>query len=222
MREAYENYEYHVIYHAVHNFCVVDLSSFYLDIVKDRLYCEAHDGLKRRSAQTAMYYVLDSIVRLLAPILAYTAEEIWQFMPHHAAADRESVLFNEMPCVNPAWELSAEDVEKWEKLLSVRESVNQALERARAEKRIGKPLEARVTLSCGEEMASFLSQFQGKLEEYFIVSSVTLQKGEGELSVSVERVGGEKCPRCWNYADTIGQDKAHPALCARCAGVVSE
>jgi isoleucyl-tRNA synthetase len=221
VREAYENYEYHVIYHAIHNFCVVDLSNFYLDVIKDRLYCESHDGLKRRGAQTAMYWVLDAMVRMLAPILAYTSEEIWQFMPHHAKADRESVLFNAMPETNPAWELPEETAANWEKLLSVRERVNLSLERARADKLIGKPLEARVTLSCGPEMLSFLKSFEDKLSDLFIVSGVALKPGDGELDVSVERISGEKCPRCWMYASTIGHDPGHPELCARCADVVS-
>lgn len=228
--DAYDAYEYHVLYHTVHNFCVVDMSSFYLDIIKDRLYTEQADGLKRRSAQTAMYLILDAVTRLLAPILAYTTEEIWSFMPHLASHDTESVLFNRMPEYNEAY-VDAAMAEKWDKIIAIRADVLKALEEARAAKVIGQSLAADITIYADETTKAFLEGIQNELATIFIVSRVALKDMAdadskavaGELvKTMVAPAAGEKCERCWIYEDTIGQDSAHPTLCARCAGVVSQ
>ena len=227
---AYDSYEYYVLYHAVHNFCVVDMSSFYLDIIKDRLYTEEANGLKRRSAQTAMYRILDTLARLLAPILAYTTEEIWSYLPHLASHDTESVLFNRMPEYDAQL---ADDAlaEKWDKVIVIRADVLKALEEARAEKVIGQSLAADVTVYADEKTKAFLSEMKDELATIFIVSRVALADLEdaSEGAVSGELVktlvapaAGEKCERCWIYTDDIGSDAAHPTLCARCAGVVSK
>ncbi len=227
---AYDSYEYYVLYHAVHNFCVVDMSSFYLDIIKDRLYTEEANGLKRRSAQTAMYRILDTLARLLAPILAYTTEEIWSYLPHLASHDTESVLFNRMPEYDAQL---ADDAlaEKWDKVIAIRADVLKALEEARAEKVIGQSLAADVTVYADEKTKAFLSEMKDELATIFIVSRVALadlaDAPEGAVSgelvkTLVAPAAGEKCERCWIYTDDIGNDATHPTLCARCAGVVSK
>jgi isoleucyl-tRNA synthetase len=231
VRAAYDRYEYHVIYHSIHNFCTVDMSNIYMDIIKDRLYCDPKDSHTRRSAQSAMYQILDALVRLIAPILAFTSEEIWAAMPHGKAADAESVLFNAMPEPNPAYAFAAGQEEKWEKLLALRTDVNKALELARTEKIVGKPLDAEVTLyldSTGEE--NFKSIRDENLKELFIVSKVTIAAGGGtgytaqEFSGAVIEIKASeepKCSRCWTHDTHVGENAAHPELCPRCASAVS-
>ena len=218
VQKAYNDYEFHIIYHAVHNFCAVDMSSFYLDIIKDRLYCEAPDGLLRRSAQTVIFAVLDSLVRMIAPILSFTAEEIWGFMPHQSDVDFRSVFLNDMPGENTDWTLDQATTQKWDRLIALREKVNMALEQARSDKLIGKPLEAAVTLTCDEKNLTFLSPLQGELASLFIVSGVILKPGSSDgCGVSVARSPGVKCPRCWMYfSGEEGQ------LCPRCSEIVSQ
>ena len=130
VRASYDRYEYHTIYHGIHNFCAVDMSNFYLDIIKDRLYCDGTNSFSRKSAQSAIYLILDGIVRLIAPILAFTSEEIWSAMPHSIRDDTESVLYNDMPEPNPAYDFAPGEESKWEKLLGLRTDVNKALELA--------------------------------------------------------------------------------------------
>ncbi|MDR0446299.1 MAG: isoleucine--tRNA ligase, partial [Oscillospiraceae bacterium] len=146
VRSSYEKYEYHPIYHGIHNFCAIEMSSFYFDIIKDRLYCDGHDSPSGRSARSAIYIILSALTRMLAPILAFTAEEIWAAMPHATGDDAESVLFNDMPAAKADYELDTATEGKWERLLALRGAVNKALELARAEKTVGKPLDAEVTL----------------------------------------------------------------------------
>ena len=164
VNEAYEAMDFHIVYHAIHNFCVVDMSNFYLDITKDRLYCEKADGVKRRAAQTTLYRILDALTRMLAPILAFTAEEIWSYMPHKSTDDAESVLFNEM-----YRELSVETDDafhaKWELAYAVRDDVQKALELKRAENLIGKSLEAKVTLHCEGALYDSLKDMKDQLAE---------------------------------------------------------
>ena len=227
---AYESFEYHLIYHAVYNFCVVDMSNFYLDVIKDRLYAEKSDGLKRRSAQTAMYLVLEGLVKLLAPILAFTSEEVWETMPHRAADDRENILFNQMPKVEEQYENAALE-EKWDRILAVRDDVKKALELARNEKVIGASLDAKVTICCQENF-DFLKPLQEELRTAFICSELEICQGAGEenaftgelsdLKITVEPASGEKCERCWIYSQTVGENPEHPHLCSRCAEIVSE
>lgn len=226
--KGYETYEYHTIYQAVHKFCVVDMSNVYLDVIKDRLYVEKAGSKERTSAQSAMYLILHALTRLLAPALCFTAEEIWGFMPHLASDDTESVLFNQMPKVEPAYHDQALE-EKWEKILTIREDVKKALEMERAEKTIRASLEAKVTLYCDGELYDFAKSIEESLPTIFIVSQVAICKSEGEgfhgescegLIVKVTKAEGEKCERCWVYSDTVGSDSEHPTLCARCAAIL--
>ena len=231
--EAYDKYEFHVVSHAINDFCVVELSSFYLDIIKDRLYCEERDSLQRRSAQTALWMILDSMTKMFAPILAFTCDEIWQAMPHRAADDKRNVVLNVMNEPFAAYELGDEELRVWDKLIAVRGDVNGVLENARAAKRIGKPLEAAVTLSAeSDEAAETLREIEGmNLAELFIVSRCliapdaaddTAVTGEGVnvpgLRVRVTEAPGTKCPRCWMHAE---RPDPETGLCPRCAAVVA-
>ena len=228
---GYEEYEFHTAIHSVHNFCVVEMSNFYLDIIKDRLYCETADSTKRRSGQTAIYYVLDGIVRLIAPILAFTSNEVWLSMPHKSSDDSLHIMLNDMPSVNPEWELSEEDSLYWSLSLKLREDVNKALELARADKHIGKPLEAHVTLYISPEAEENFSKISSQpLEQLFIVSDVTVLKGEGEgykgelfpgAAIAVSPSANPRCVRCWTHSASVGESHEHPELCARCAAAVS-
>jgi isoleucyl-tRNA synthetase len=231
VRSAYDRYEYHAIYHGVHNFCAVEMSSFYLDVIKDRLYCDGTASRSRRSAQSAIFTILDGLVRLLAPILAFTAEEIWAAMPHRTGDDTESVLFNDMPDFNPALVLAPEREAKWETLLALRADVNKALELARAEKVVGKPLDAEVTIYLDEEGAKAFEAIKDEnLSQLFIVSKVTVTQGAGTGYAAQEYKGAvidvaassaPKCVRCWVHDEQVGENAEHPELCPRCASAIS-
>ena len=227
VRAAYDSYEFHGVIHAIHNFCVVDMSNFYLDVIKDRLYCD--DGLSRLSAQTAIYRILDSLVRMLAPVLCFTADEIWHAMPHAAGDDERNVVLNDMPEYDSALTFTDAEAIKWEKIIVVRDDVNKALEQARGSKLIGKPLEAKVTITASENAKEFLDGCGQDLAKLFIVSAVDVQTGEGEgdsyealggVKIAVSHMEGEKCERCWIYDPTVGSNAEHPTLCARCASVL--
>ena len=228
-REAYEDYEFHVIYHAVSDFCTVELSKLYIDITKDRVYTEAADSKARRSAQTAMYYIISSLTRLVAPLLAFTAEEIWQSMPHKASDKKQSVFLNEMPAFDEALTFP-EVTARYNELLTLRESVMKALELARAEKRIGKSLDAKVTVFAeGDADYALLSRFEQELPTLFIVSQVELVKAaapesavldESPVGVLVEAAEGEKCDRCWNFTKQPYRDDEQGCLCPRCRQVL--
>ena len=229
VREAYERYEFHAVYRSVYNFCVVDLSNFYLDIIKDRIYCEGADSRLRRSAQTALYTILDGMTRLIAPILAFTSDEIWAAMPHSAGVDGESVLLNDMPAYDPALALSQAAAERWEKLLSVRDAVNKALENARNAGVFKKAQDTEITISVAEQKdAGFLNGVD--LAALCIVSkaTATTQAVEGEraedclipCTIAVAFSQAPKCVRCWNHDEGVGADHDHPELCPRCAAVV--
>ena len=227
-RNAYMGYEYHTVSHAINDFCVVELSSFYLDIIKDRLYCEEKDGLRRRSAQSALFLILDAMAKLFAPILAFTCDEIWQAMPHRSTDDTRNVLLNQMPENFDTYALDDATMEKWNVIMKLRQDVNGVLEKARADKRIGKALEAHVTLSTQDE-ALKASCTDVNLAEICIVSSCTWDQPEDgaevasgvnfpALTIGVSEAKGEKCPRCWMHslnADANG-------LCPRCAAVVAK
>ena len=231
---AYDNYEFHVVSHAINDFCVVELSSFYLDIIKDRLYCEERNSLKRRSAQTALWLILDSMTKMFAPILAFTCDEIWQAMPHRAGDDGRNVVLNVMNAPFEAYALSDEELARWDRLIALRGDVNLVLESARAAKRIGKPLEAAVTLRVKSESArESLRAVEGmNLAELFIVSQcLVAEDGEDEadavtgegvnvpgLSVAVKEAPGTKCPRCWMHSVDADPETG---LCPRCAAVVA-
>ena len=218
---AYDEYEFHVVSHAINDFCVVELSSFYLDIIKDRLYCEGKDSLERRSAQTALWLILDTMTKLFAPILAFTCDEIWLAMPHRAEDDGRNVLLNEMNKPFADYALTQEQMAQWDKIIAVRDAVNVALEAARNEKKIGKSLEADVALTVPSEDAFLAEMDSALLADLFIVSQVEITVG-GELAVSVSEAAGQKCERCWKHHPLVGADMAHPTLCPRCAGVIAK
>ena len=232
--EAYGRYEFHVVSHAINDFCVVELSSFYLDIIKDRLYCEKRDSLERRSAQTALWMILDSMTRMFAPILAFTCDEIWQAMPHRAEDDERNVVFNVMHAPFEAYALSDTEMARWDKLIALRGDVNVVLEAARADKRIGKPLEAAVTLrpASGEAREALREVESMNLAELFIVSRCLIAEdgepeaeavtGEGSvpgLRIEVKEAPGVKCPRCWMHST---EAEPETGLCPRCAAVVAQ
>ncbi len=216
---AYQNYEFHVVSHAVNDFCVVELSSFYLDIIKDRLYCDEKDGLSRRSAQTALWLILDTITKIFAPILAFTCDEIWQAMPHRDGDDPRNVLLNEMNKPFAEYALGEDAMAAWDKLVKVRDTVNAALETARNEKKIGKSLEAKVDLTVPQELANQKFMDADEMADLLIVSQVRVSTGT-EIKVEVEPAQGAKCERCWKVLPSVGKDGEHPTLCARCAAVV--
>lgn len=231
---AYDDYEFHVVSHLINDFCVVELSNFYLDIIKDRLYCEERDGLKRRSAQTALYLILDTMTKMFAPILAFTCDEIWLAMPHREGDDVRNVVLNEMNKPFTEYALDDDEMAKWDALISVRNDVNGVLEAARGAKRIGKPLEASVTLHAKGASKQTVERISDmNLSELFIVSECLISDedetdpaavvGDGSynsgLTVSVKEAPGTKCPRCWMHST-----KADPetGLCPRCAAVVAK
>ena len=228
--DAYRNYEFHIVQHAIHNFCIVDMSNFYLDVIKDRLYAEKADGSARRAAQTVMYKVLDALTRLLAPVLAFTSEEIWASMPHTASDKTEYVILNDMP--KPTPELYDDVFEsKWARLMLAKADVAKALEEARGAKIIGKSLGATVEIFADGSYYELLKEMEDALSTYFIVSGVKvlgicdapadLTEGETGIKVAVKVAEGAECERCWIHSETVGKDSAHPTLCARCAGVLS-
>ncbi len=229
--EAYGNYEFHVITHAVNDFCVTTLSSVYLDIVKDRLYCDGADSASRRSCQTALYLTLDTLTKLFAPILAFTCDEIWLQMPHRAGDDVRNVLLNEMNKTFDAYKLSDERMAAFDFAFRVRTDVNGVLEKARADKRIGKSLEAHVALTAVDAAAAeAVKAIEGmNLSEIFIVSNVAVTEEKAPegavvecgqnfpgLTIAVTEATGTKCPRCWMHSEQADEHE----LCPRCAAVV--
>ena len=218
---AYDNYEFHVVSHMINDFCVVDLSSFYFDILKDRLYCDEAEGLSRRSAQTALFLILDAMTRLFAPILAFTCDEIWLAMPHRSCDDARNVLFNEMVLPYNGYALSEDEMARWARIAALRTAVNGALETARADKTIGKSLEAEVDLAVTPEDGFLASMDAAQVADLFIVSQVRVDV-DAEQKVAVRPASGAKCARCWKVLPTVGSDSEHPDLCPRCAAVVKK
>ncbi len=229
-RAAYHSYDFHIAYRAIYNFYVVEMSNFYLDIIKDRLYCG--DDAGRASAQTALYTILDGMTRLIAPVLAFTSDEIWAAMPHAKTDNAESVLMNDMPDFDPAFALSEDEEARWAKVMALRDDVNKALELARSEQGVKKNQDADLTLTFtaeGWKEFETLRMDEDDLAAICIVSAVTVAQGEGEgykgeffdgLTVKVSPAAGEKCPRCWNHDKHIGTPGHHAELCDRCAHVV--
>ena len=216
VNEGYQAFDFHIAFHAIHNFCVIDMSNFYLDIIKDRLYCEKEDSELRRAAQTAMYRILSAVARLAAPIISFTAEEIWQFMPHTSADDKESIFLNQMP-EKSGIEFSEAFIEKWNFIYAARESANKALEDARNEKIIGKSLDAKIIIKSSEADFERYSDLAKQLTEILIVSDVEIEKNDGETVFEVAKAEGGKCERCWCYSKYVGENHEHPTLCQRCA-----
>ncbi len=219
-KNAYDKLDYHIVYSTMRDFCTIDLSNFYLDILKDRLYVEKADSESRRAAQTVIYNILRGMTLYLAPVLSFTAEEIWGYMPRSEKDDAESVFFNRMP-EKSGVSADGEFMEKWNKIDELRDIVNKALEDARGQKLIGKSLEAKVTLNCGRDWYDFAKSVENDLVSAFIVSAVDVEKSEFDgVNVKVEVAPGEKCERCWTHSDTVGKCAEHPTLCARCAEIV--
>ncbi len=223
VRKAYDDFEFHGIFHALTNFCAVDLSAFYLDILKDRLYCGGRDDPKRRAAQAVFAETVTTLARLMAPILSFTAEDIWQHLPAELKTE-ESVHLTTFPAVEERW-LDEALATRWDRLLEVRSAVMAALEAARKEKRIGWGLEASVTLEVSDKnLMLFLKNYERDLPAIFIVSAVRLERKagaqDGPLRVEIGRAAGAKCERCWLYQPTVGRHAAHPTLCDRCVAIV--
>ena len=221
MRDAYEHYDFSRAYHALYNFCVIDMSNFYMDVIKDRLYCA--DDHARRCAQTALYRILVDFTKLLAPILCFTSQEIWSYIPKLDGM-KDYGVFEQMPEAKAAADEAFEA--KWDRIMAIRDDVKKVLEQARADKVIGSALEAGLTLYCSKEVYDFLNAIpMDELADLFIVSHVDLVEGEGGvkglvegLGVSAAHAAGNKCLRCWKYETTVGED----GLCPRCAKVLKQ
>ena len=215
VKAAYDKYEFHQVYHSIHNFCVVDMSNFYLDVLKDRLYTEKKDSVERRSAQTAIYLILDAMTRMLAPILAYTSDEIWSYMPHKSSDNSEHVIFNSMPEIT---EVSVDDsfMADWDKIHELRDDAKKEIEVLVKNKTIKGSLESKVTLEASGDYLEFLNKVKDEIKPALIVSEVEIKEGDGELKITVEKAEGEKCERCWSISRTVGLNQAHPTLCDKC------
>jgi isoleucyl-tRNA synthetase len=225
--KAYDEYEFHLVYHAIHNFCAVDMSALYLDIVKDRLYCLRKADPQRRSTQTVLYEILRDLAVMIAPILVHTAEEIWSYLP---GSKESSVFLASWPKQNGCY-LDENLEQKWSKLLEVREDVSKALELARAEKKIGSSLEARVVIYPTKEYVATVEAFKQQLAELFITSQAEVgatgtipqdaHKGlQTGTIVAVFPAKGQKCQRCWTFSETVGQCQDHPEICERCSTAI--
>jgi isoleucyl-tRNA synthetase len=232
VRGHYESFTFQRVYQRLKDFCIVDLSAIYFDILKDRLYTAAPKSVARRSAQTALYRLGNALVRLLAPITTFTSEEVWSFLPetqghqpsvHMTEFPEPRDLTGEMPSGFDAAKVESD----WEILLNVRNEALKALESARTEKLIGGGLEAQVHIFAPESLYPVLERYRGDLRYVFIVSDVVLEKitavnGDAPLKVAVAKAPGEKCERCWNYSTHVGEDKEYPTVCERCSAVLRE
>src|SRR6056297_599087 len=225
---AYKDYEYHKVYHAVHNFCTVEMSSLYMDIIKDRLYTDGTDSLSRRSAQSALFDIMITLVKIVSPILVHTAEEVWQYILEKTDLE-ESVFLSDWPVFNENYE-DDQLIDKWNNLLDIRKDVSKALEIARNDKTIGNSLEARVEITTDDEQTGKLlnNEFEN-LADFFIVSEVDLKddlvkdtyQGENsKITIYVEEAKGKKCERCWKFDTTVGEDEDYEDVCERCASVL--
>jgi len=228
--KAYGNFDFHLVYHNLHNFCVLDLSSFYLDIIKDRLYTSPEKSIARRSAQTAMNEILEVLVRLMAPILSFTADEIWEHM--EGKGRLPSVHADLFIPVSDSYK-DIELTSRWENIILVRKEVTKTLEHARKEKQIGHSLDASVTLGLSSELKEKLSPYQDQLRYIFIVSSVDIvdadqieddleSKTVPGLKVKVFSSPDPKCERCWVHDPTVGDDNNNPTICNRCINALNE
>ncbi len=229
---AYGRFEFHQMFHAIHNFCVVDMSNFYLDIIKDRLYTSLTDSQARRSAQTVIFEILETLVRILTPVLAFTSEEIWQFMPHRSIDEKVSIQLNNWPEANKAY-ADRELEEKWERIINIRYDVSKALEIARKKKTIGHSLNACVKIFADRQTFEFIRGLDLDMAEIFIVSEFQLDKlvnappnafdGENNkgIKVGISKATGEKCERCWMVSKTVGTCDERSDVCKRCAQVLS-
>ena len=218
MLAAYEAYEFHLVYHAAISTLHGTLSARYFDIIKDRLYTFAPRNKARSSAQTALFRIADALARMLAPILVFTADEIWENLPGQSES-QASVHLEEFPKVSGVEQ--SDLLLEWERLFEVRDQVLRVLEEARVAKQIGSSLEAKVTLSASGGTLELLRTHENELRYLFIVSQVELLEG-GELSISVSKAAGEKCERCWNYSTRVGESSRYPTACERCVPALEE
>ena len=237
---SYENYDFHEVFHAIHNFCVVDMSSIYLDILKDRLYTAKADSAERRASQWVLFEVLSVLTRLMAPVLSFTSEEVWGYVVRESAQGKdmnaeESVFFSSFPEVQVRFQ-DNELEERWKRLLSLRNEVNKALELKRAEKFIGNSLEAKVRIFLPEEYRPLAESYIDFLPTFFLVSTLELTREsladayegayEGTdiqgLQVLVEKASGSKCQRCWNWSESVGSFVESPDLCGKCYSVLHQ
>lgn len=218
--KAYEAYEFHAVFHLFYNFATVTLSARYFDIVKDRLYTYAPRSLARRSAQTALHKIADSLARLLSPILVFTADEIWENLP--AAKDSQpSVHLTTFPSVSG--EENSTLMQNWAALFAIRDEVLRALEVARIAKEIGSSLEARVTLSASGKTLELLRQYADDLRYIFIVSQVdVVESTDNDTAIQISQAEGKKCERCWNYSTRVGESTKYPTVCERCVEALEE
>jgi isoleucyl-tRNA synthetase len=221
VREAYERYEFHSVLQTVTSFATVTLSARYFDIIKDRLYTYAPKNRARRSAQTALYQIVDALARILAPILAFTADEIWEHIPRGANSDTPaSVHLSEFPepaSYDPAL------IPTWNSLFEVREKVLGELEKARTNKTIGSSLEAHVVVRARGGSYELLKRYESQLRYLFIVSQVELPEAQTEgIEIQIGRAQGQKCERCWNYSTRVGEFERYPTVCERCAAALEE
>jgi isoleucyl-tRNA synthetase len=232
--KAYEKFDFHIVFHGLHQFCGVTMSAFYLDIIKDRLYTALPDSLERKAAQTVLYDILSGMLCIMAPVMNFTAAEAWEHLPHAVAGKQRKsheVFLQEFPADDEN-AIDPELDKKWESLLQVRSEITRALEEARRDKVIGHPLEANVMVKASGALEEFLANKWDILKVISIVSelsqadelqgNVYKSKEISELQVSVMPASGEKCERCWLRSDTVGEDALHPELCSRCTSVVAQ
>jgi len=212
VKEAYQTYAFHTIYHAIHNFCAIELSALYLDIIKDRMYVEKKDAVRRRASQSVVFETLTTLVKLAAPILSFTSEEMWSYLK--PLVKEESVLLSEFPEVNKLY-LDEQLESEWERIWAIREAVNKKIEDKRVEKLIGHPLDAKVQLELPPEEYGLMTKLGDELKDLLIVSQVELAKGD-ETRITVSFADGQKCQRCWQYSTDIQSAGEFPNLCARC------
>ena len=228
----YEEFAFHKIYQRVNHFVIVELSAFYVDVVKDRLYTFAPDSLGRRAAQTALWRIGEALARLLAPIMSFTCDEAWQHLPKidSRAASVHMAKFPTAEDILGSAYVPKEDPQQksdWTTLLSIRDQVLKPLEEARSQNQIGKSVEAQVKLTASDPLYSVLERHKDDLRYLFIVSQAALERGvsgngTGSLQVEVSRAAGEKCERCWNYSARVGEDPTYPTVCERCAPVLRQ
>jgi isoleucyl-tRNA synthetase len=222
---AYENFDFHEVFHNIHNFCVVDMSSFYLDVLKDRLYTFKTDSEERRAAQWVLLRILSTMTRLMAPVLSFTGEEVWQSLRKKMGSLEESVFLAPFPEVSESF-LNEGLNQKWDDLFRLRNEVNKALELKRTEKFLGNALEAKIIVKLPQHYQSLIAEDRGFLPTFFIVSAVETTDESMEnayrsseiegLEISIERAPGAKCQRCWNWTESVGAFSDAPEVCERC------
>ncbi len=221
VHQAYDNFAFHRVFTKIYNFCTVEMSSIYMDVLKDRMYCDAADSVSRRSGQTVMYTILDALVRMLAPVLAHTAEEAWAAI-EYKSEEVDTVHLASMPVADKAIDPAA-NAAKWDSIMALRDEVLKVLEGLRAEQVIKSNQEAAITIETNDDDLLAVINDMGieTFASLCIVSEVRISKGKS-LKVSAERCSHAKCERCWYYYPTVGQNAEKPDLCNRCAVVVIE